>query len=206
MAEGTSFEGFDFGLHQGDSSSSQLIVRAQRGDAAAFQKLIHSYDAMVMRAALALTGSEDPAQDIYFRVFRDAYISVNKLDSSCAIFVWLYRILVKHCIKYCRRNQGELVGSGSRTLAEVLRALPPIERVVFLLKHSQRLKIPTLAEIFECSPERIATVLQSAVISIRAELRPPLSSKGLMIGPQSASPVQSGHRVSNGARRCGTSD
>jgi hypothetical protein len=82
MAEGTSFEGFSVGLHQGDSSSSQLIVRAQRGDAAAFQELIHSYDAMVMRAALALTGSEDPAQEIYFRVFRDAYISVNMLDSS----------------------------------------------------------------------------------------------------------------------------
>ena len=183
MAEGTSFEGFSFGLHQRDSSSSQLIVRAQCGDAAAFQKLIHFYDAMVMRAALALTGSEDRAQEIYFRVFRDAYISVNKLDSSGAVFVWLYQILVKHCIEYCRRDQGDLVGSGSRNLAEVLRALPPIERVVFLLKHSQRLKICTLAEVFECSPERIATVLQSATISTRAHLKPPLSSKGLMSKP-----------------------
>ena len=109
MAEGTSFEGFSVGLHQGDSSSFQLIVRAQRGDAAAFQELIHSYDAMVMRAALALTGSEDPAQEIYCRVFRDAYISVNMLDSSCAVFVWLYRILAKHCIEYCRRDHGDLV-------------------------------------------------------------------------------------------------
>jgi len=172
MAEGTSFEGFSVGLNQGDSSSFQLIVRAQRGDAAAFQELIHSYDAMVMRAALALTGSGDPAQEIYFRVFRDAYISVNTLDSSSAVFVWLYRILVKHCIEYCRRNHRDFGGSGSRNLAEVLRKLPPIERVVFLLKHSQRLKIRTLAEIFECSPERIATVLQSATISIRTQLRP----------------------------------
>jgi len=178
MAERTSFEGFSFGLHQRDSSSSQLLVRARRGDAAAFQEFIHSYDAMVMRAALALTGSEDPAQEIYFRVFRDAYISVNKLDSSCAVFVWLHRILVKHCVEYCRRNQGEWVESGSRNISEVLRALPPIERVVFLLKHSQRLKIRTLAEIFECSPERIATFLQSATISIRAQLRPPLHQRG----------------------------
>jgi RNA polymerase sigma-70 factor (ECF subfamily) len=178
MAEGTSFEGFSFGLHQRDSSRSQLIVRAQRGDAAAFRELIHSYDAMVMRAALALTGSEDRAQEIYFRVFRDAYISVNKLDSSGAVFVWLYQILVKHCIEYCRRDQGDLVGSGSRNLAEVLRALPPIERVVFLLKHSQRLKICTLAEVFECSPERIATVLQRAIFGIRAQLRPAFHLRG----------------------------
>ena len=178
MAEGTSFEGFSFGLHQRDSSRSQLIVRAQRGDAAAFRELIHSYDAMVMRAALALTGSEDRAQEIYFRVFRDAYISVNKLDSSGAVFVWLYRILVRHCIEYCRRNQGKLVGNGSRSLAEVMRTLPPIERVVFLLKHFQRLRIRTVAEIFECSPERIATVLQSATIGIRAQLRPPFLQRG----------------------------
>ena len=178
MAKGTSFEGFSSGLHQRDSSSSQLIMAAQRGDATAFQELIHSYDEMVMRAALALTGSEDPAQEIYFRVFRDAYLSVNKLDSNCAVFVWLHRILVKHCIEYCRRNQGDLVGSGSRNLAEVLRALPPIERVVFLLKHSQRLKICTLAEVFECSPERIATVLQSAIFSIRAQLRPAFHLRG----------------------------
>ena len=173
-----SFEVFSFGLHRRDSSSSQLILRARGGNAPAFQELIHSYDAVVMRAALALTGSEDPAQEIYFRVFRDAYISVNKRDSCCAVFVWLYRILVKHCMEYCRRNQGDLVGSKSRNLAEVLRALPPAERVVFLLKHSQRLKIRTLAEILECSPERIATLLQSATISIRAQLRPPFQQRG----------------------------
>ena len=173
-----SFEGFSFGLHQRDSSRSQLIVRAQRGDAGAFRELIHSYDAMVMRATLVLTGSEDRAQEIYIRVFRDAYISVNKLGSSGAVFVWLYRILVKHCIEYCRRNQRDLVGSGSRNLAEVLRALPPTERVTFLLKHSQGLKIRTLGEIFECSPERIATVLQSATIRIRAQLKPPFHQGG----------------------------
>ncbi|HEX8896892.1 MAG TPA: hypothetical protein VF783_26505, partial [Terriglobales bacterium] len=77
MAEGTSFEGVSVALHQGDSNHSQLVVRAQRGDAAAFLELVYSYEAKVMRAALALTGSEDPAQEIYFRVFCDAYISVN---------------------------------------------------------------------------------------------------------------------------------
>ena len=178
MAEGTSFEGLSVALHHGDSSRSQLIVRAQRGEAAAFLELVHSYDAKVMRAALALTGSEDPAQEIYLRVFRDAYISVIKLDSSCTVFVWLYRILVKHCIDYCRRNQSNLVVCESRNLAEVLRTLPPVERVVFLLKHSQRLKIPTVAEIFGCSSERIARILQSATISLRGQLRPPFHQSG----------------------------
>jgi RNA polymerase sigma-70 factor (ECF subfamily) len=171
VTQGTSFEGFSFGLHQGDSRS-QLIVAAQGGDAAAFQELVHSYDAVVMRVALMLTGSEDSAQEIYFRVFRDAFASVAKLDFDTSVFVWLYRILVKHCIDYCRRNQGYFARSGSQSLAEFLRTLPPTERVVFLLKHSQGLKIRTVAEIFRCSPEHITRVLQNATISLRARLKP----------------------------------
>jgi RNA polymerase sigma-70 factor, ECF subfamily len=170
VTQGTSFEGFGIGLHPGDSSGSQFIIAAQRGDPAAFQELLRSYDAMVMRIALALTGSQDSAQEIYFRVFRDAFASMDTLDSNTSVFVWLYRILVKHCIGYCRRNRGCFVKSESDSLAEVLRALTPTERVIFLLKHSQGLKIRTLAVIFGCSPERIAGILQSARISLRAQL------------------------------------
>jgi RNA polymerase sigma-70 factor (ECF subfamily) len=172
VTQGTSFEGFSFGLHQGDSHCSQLIAAARRGDAAAFQELVHCYDAVVMRVALALTGSEDSAQEIYFRAFRDAFASVTKLDFDTSVFVWLHRILVKHCIDYCRRNQGYFARSGSESLAELLRTLPPTERVVFLLKHSQGLKIRTVAEIFRCSPEHITSVLQHATIRLRARSKP----------------------------------
>lgn len=170
MARASSFEGFRFGLNQGDSSGSQMIVAAKSPNAAAFQTLVHSYDAMVMRVALALTGSESSAQEIYFRVFRDAFASVTELHSDSSVFIWLHRILVTHCIDYCRRNQDDFARSGSHNLAEVLRALPPTERVVFLLKHFQGLKIRTVAEIFRCSPERITRVLRSATIDLRARL------------------------------------
>ena len=173
MARGTGFEGFSFGLHAGGSRISQFIIEARRGDAAAFQELVQSYDATVMRITLALTGSHDSAQEIYLRVFRDAFASVNKLDSSRSVFVWLHQILTKHCIEYCRGNQGYSATNGPRNLAEVLCALPPTERIVFLLKHSQGLKIGTVAEIFGCSAERIANILESATIALRAELKPP---------------------------------
>ena len=175
MAHGTSFEGFGVGLHRGDSTVSRLIVAAQRGDAASFQELVRSYDAVVMSVALALTGSKDLAQEIYFRVFRDAFASVNKLESTGSVFVWLYRILVKHCIQHCRRNRSAVPACVARSaplsLAGVLRMLPPRERVIFLLKHSRGLKIRTLAEIFQCCPERIASILQSATSNLRAQLR-----------------------------------
>ena len=172
MAPGTSFDEFGLGIHQVDSSVSQLIVAAQRGDAAAFEELVHSYDAMVMRVALALTGSEGLAQGIYFQVFRDAFASVTEPHSDGSVFVWLYRVLAKHCLEYCRRNHDDSARSGSRHFSEVLRALPATQRVVFLLKHFQGLKIRTVAEIFRCSPERIVSILQSATTSLRTQLKP----------------------------------
>lgn len=149
------------------------MLAAQRGDAAAFQELVLSYDAMVMRVALALTNSENSAQEIYVRVFRDAYSSMNKVEEGSSVFVWIHRILVKHCIRYCRRNRGCFARSASRNLAEVLSPLPPTERVAFLLKHTQKLKVRTVAEIFRYSPEHIADVLQNASIKLRAQLKPP---------------------------------
>ena len=175
MAQGSSFDGFGISLHQGDSSGSRLVAAAQSSDAVAFQELVRSYDAVVLSVALALTGSEDSAQEIYCRVFRDAFSSVNKLESKGSVFVWLYRILVKHCIEYCRRSRGAVPACVAKTtslsLAGVLCTLPPTERVVFLLKHSRGLKIRTLTDIFQCSPERIADILQSATIKLSAQFR-----------------------------------
>ena len=87
MAEETSFEGFSVGLHQGDSGSFQLIVRAQRGDAAAFQELIHSYDAKVMRAALALTGSEDPARNLLSSISRCVHFRKQARLQLCSLYL-----------------------------------------------------------------------------------------------------------------------
>ena len=171
MAQGTNFEGFGFSLRSGDLSGSQLMLAAQRGDAAAFQELVRSYDAMVMGVVLALTGSEDTAQVIYKQIFLDAFASMNKLDCGSSVFIWLYRILVKHCLEYCRLNQPAATDCQERgalpTLAASLRCLPPAERVVVLLKHSQELKIRTLAEIFACPQEYIAEVLRKGTHSLR---------------------------------------
>jgi DNA-directed RNA polymerase specialized sigma24 family protein len=174
VAQGTSFERFGFGLPQGVPDYSGLLLAAQQGDVAAFQELVHSYDAMVMRVALALTGSKDAAQDLYCRVFQNAFASLDELDSSSSVFVWLYRILCKHCIQYCRQIQRTVPKcrerGGARTLTGSLLCLPPTERVVLLLKHSQGLKVRTLAEIFACSEEHIAEVLRKATNRVRTQV------------------------------------
>ena len=184
MDQGTSCERIGIDLHGGGLTAHQLVLSAQRGDSGAFQELVYDYDAMVMRVTLALTGSQDKAQEIYCKVFRDAFASVNKLDSNSSVFIWLYRILVTHCVDYCRRSTRAgpscAEDDSATTLSRALRVLPPTQRVVFQLKQFHGLKIRTLAEIFDAPPEFIIQTLQSAIDNIQAALKtaphPPLSS------------------------------
>ncbi len=179
MEQVTSRAGFGIDLHSGNLSSYHLILAAQRGDATAFEELVHTYDAMVMRVALTLTASEAEAQEIYCQVFRDAFASVGKLDSGSSVFIWLYRILVRHCLEYCRRNRGsepnQATHDSPAKLARALVALPPTERIVLQLKQFQGLKIRTLAEIFDAPPEFIIKTLQAAINRLRAQLNTDLS-------------------------------
>lgn len=190
MDQGTTCERIGIELHGGTPTPRQLVLAAQRGDSGAFQELMYDYDAMVMRVTLALTGSQDKAQEIYCKVFRDAFVSVNKLDSSSSVFIWLYRILVKHCVDYCRRSAHArprfTEEESATTLTRALRALPPTQRVVFQLKQFHGLKIRTLAEIFDVPPEFMIQTLQSAVDSLRAQLKTALSHPCLSAAPDDA--------------------
>jgi RNA polymerase sigma-70 factor, ECF subfamily len=175
VERGTSCEGFGLDLHHGNLSSYQLLLATQLGDRAAFLELIQTYDAMVMRVALTLTSSEGPAQEIYCRVFGDAFASANTLGASTSVFIWLYRILVRHCLEYCRRSSGAGLSAADDytvpTMARALLVLPPLDRMVFHLKHFQRLKIRTLSEIFDAPPEFIITTLQNAIRHLRIQLK-----------------------------------
>ena len=175
MEHGTSYESFGLDLSRGHLSSYPLVLAAQMGDRAAFQELVQSYDSRVMRIALALTDSETAAQGIYCGVLTDAFTSVNQLDSSSSVFIWLYRILVRHCLEYCRRRsidgRSYADDEPASRLARALFTLPPTERVVFLLKQFQALKVRTLAEIFNAPPEFIIATLQNAISHLRAQLK-----------------------------------
>jgi RNA polymerase sigma-70 factor, ECF subfamily len=175
MEQGTRCERFGLDPHRGNPAPSQLALVPNRVSRAEFLELIHSYDAMVLRVALALTASKPAAQEIYCRVFRDAFASSNAPGASSSVFIWLYRIVAKHCLEYCRHTSttgASAYGDNPASrAAQALLALPPMERMVFQLKQFQGLRICTLAEIFDAPPEFIIATLQNATSRLRKQMR-----------------------------------
>jgi len=84
---------------------SVLIREAQRGDRAAFEKLVRQYDRAVLRLALHLTGSETDAQDIYQEAFLKAYRNLGAFRFECSFYTWIYRIVSNLCLDYLRKRQ-----------------------------------------------------------------------------------------------------
>jgi len=174
--QGINCENFGPNLDRGQPASYSLVLAAQRGDRAAFQELVQDYEAVVIRVGLNVTGSQDAAQLIYCRVFRDAFVSVNQLRSGSSVFLWVYRILTRHCLEHCRQHPRVIGTDCSQMdfrchLRSAVYSLPPIERVILQLKHHQGLKIRTLAEIFNATPEFVIERLQNANTHLRRQLK-----------------------------------
>jgi RNA polymerase sigma-70 factor (ECF subfamily) len=86
-------------------NDADLIRAAQRGDHAAFEELVRSYDQAVLRLALHLTRSESDAQDIYQDAFLKAYRNIGNFRFECSFYTWIYRIVTNLCLDLLRKRQ-----------------------------------------------------------------------------------------------------
>jgi RNA polymerase sigma-70 factor, ECF subfamily len=89
----------------GRIDDTTLVREAQRGNRAAFEKLVRHYDQAVLRLAMHLTGSEHEAQDIYQDAFLKAYKSMGNFRFECSFYTWIYRIVTNLCLDRLRKKQ-----------------------------------------------------------------------------------------------------
>jgi RNA polymerase sigma-70 factor (ECF subfamily) len=177
-----------------------LVREAQRGNQAAFEQLVHTYDHAVLRLALRLTGSESDAQDIHQEAFLKVYKKLDGFRFESSFSTWIYRIVTNVCLDHMRRNRVrsknnalEVTGDdvlkqlpddrpgnnpeqqllGQELSAQILRALQkltPHERVVFDLKHFQGLKLRSVSEILDVSEGSVKTTFFRATKKLRFQL------------------------------------
>ena len=99
-------------------NDADLIRAAQRGDHAAFEELVRSYDQAVLRLALHLTRSESDAQDIFQEAFLKAYRNIGSFRFECSFYTWIYRIVTNLCLDQLRKRQVRKEDSGVITDSE----------------------------------------------------------------------------------------
>lgn len=83
----------------------QLILRAQQGDAMAFEQLVFRHDRSVLSLAAQYVTSAEDAKDIYQEVFIRVYRGLKKFQFRSEFSTWLHRVTVNVCLTHRSRQK-----------------------------------------------------------------------------------------------------
>jgi len=151
----------------------------------------------VYRVAFQFAGNHYDAEDITQEVFIKVYRSLDKFRQDAQLSSWLYRIVMNACIDHRRRQQPassaafgedaeqrllntpeETPGPEARAyageLGEVLEyeinRLPHGQRIVFIMRHHQGLKLGEIADALGLAEGTVKRQLHAAVHRLRHAL------------------------------------
>jgi RNA polymerase sigma-70 factor, ECF subfamily len=179
-------------------ADSDLVSRAAGGDPTAFQTLVERHRSMVYRAAYQFAGNHYDAEDIAQEVFLKVYRSLDRFRQDAQLTSWLYRIVMNACIDHRRRQSpavsapfGEeaerrllntpearpgpeddaYAGELGQMLEGEIARLPQGQRIVFIMRHHQGLKLTEIAHALGLAEGTVKRQLHAAVHRLRGALR-----------------------------------
>ena len=175
----------------------EILERIRAGDINAVQTLFEEHRTRIYRVCLLYTDSTDDAKDVLQETFLRAYKSVGHFRGDSSFTTWLTRIAINICLNLRRdRRSAETIETdridqvqfdvpfggpgnpeealGFRELRDRIRQLverlPPRERMAFMLKHFEELKIREISQLMHISEGTVKSFLHRAVVTLRQEL------------------------------------
>lgn len=152
---------------------------------------------MVYRVAYQYAGNHHDADDIAQEVFIKVFQSLARFRQDAQFTSWLYRIAMNACIDHQRRQSPhvsrrdtadpdlamqaapepapgpEQVAAGAElgvALEAAIGALPPRQRVIFVMRHHEGLKLHEIAAALGLQDGTVKRQLHSAVHRLRKVL------------------------------------
>ncbi|WP_232663076.1 RNA polymerase sigma factor [Pseudonocardia sp. TRM90224] len=82
-----------------------LVVRAQEGDARAFEALVVRHRAALYRLAVRITGDPAEAEDALQESLLDAWRRIGRFRGESSFATWMYRVVSNRCIAMLRQHR-----------------------------------------------------------------------------------------------------
>jgi RNA polymerase sigma-70 factor (ECF subfamily) len=129
------------------------------------------------RYCARMTGSVMDGEDVVQETLFEAYRKLDQFDDSRPLKPWLFRIAHNRCIDFLRhrgvRDEVEALVTVSDAIAPtepaVLGIGRAVERLVYSLPPKERACV-LLKDVFDCSLEEIASMVDSTVGGVKAAL------------------------------------
>ena len=159
-----------------------LVLRCQAGDERAFTRLMDAFGDKTLGLLRGLIG--DDADDVQQEVWLSVYRGIGGLANPAAFRTWLYRT-TRHCaVDFLRKRKRErelvddlasepvevgeetddesLAGFDPATLDSALKAIPPPQREVMLLRYRDEMSYSEIATVVGCPVGTVRTRLHHA--------------------------------------------
>lgn len=150
------------------TDESQVIARAQAGDARAFEVLMNRHATQVFNLALRVVRDPLEAEDLTQEAFVRAWQGLPRFRADALFSTWLYRIMTNLCYDRLPRLRAEMDALDSEAIAELphgeenvdarllteelrshvhkaLDALPAGFRLLVTLRHLQHMSYADIA-------------------------------------------------------------
>lgn len=147
-----------------DDRERALVQAALAGDEGAAAEIVRRETPQLWRAAYALLGQREAAEDVLQEAFEKAFRGLERLDRSRAIGPWLQRIMVNCALdalrRRSRRPEAALTDDVASGPDESTHATETVDLVRTLARlHPDRRAAVVLRHYLGYSPAEIATMM-----------------------------------------------
>lgn len=173
---------------------SEIISRCQNGDLTAFRIIIETHQSYAYSLALRMLCDVDDARDVVQESFIKVWQNMGTFDPNRKFATWLYKIITNICLDYlkARRRKRRIFSSMDidnkhfaseadadadmmnkeliREIALLAEGLTAKQRMVFVLRDLQDLKMEEIVEITGLNKNKVKSNLYYARKNIRAKL------------------------------------
>ncbi|NDA60759.1 MAG: RNA polymerase sigma factor [Chitinophagia bacterium] len=177
-------------------NESEFIQALQRGESAAYQRLLNETQDWVYNTVLGIvqneSAAEDLAQEVYIQVFR----SIGNFRGDARLSTWMYRIAIQKALDWVRkqkraqfwRNRGFGLHTNEETnfnhpgvlaeekeLAAVLfravKKLPEQQQIAWILIKTEGLPYSIVAEIMKTTVKSVEALMHRAKTNIKKNIQ-----------------------------------
>jgi RNA polymerase sigma-70 factor (ECF subfamily) len=163
-------------------SDAELVQLARHGSRDAAAELFSRHWHSAWRAAYAITGRRELADDVAQDAFERAFAALARFDERRPFGPWLYRIVVNRCLDLLRTERRMVAGdaelarlewhdvpSGDRELLDAVASLSLQRRVVIVLRYGLGYTPSAIAELLDLPTGTVNSRLARALEDLRVQ-------------------------------------
>ncbi len=160
------------------------------GDAASYEEFVRARSGALYRTAYGLTGTRADAEDLLQVTLVKVYLSWGKVRRARSPEAYSRRVLVnaflsgrrpgrftrEHLVAAPPEPRGappEADPSEALTLWPLVRALPPRQRAVIVLRYVNDLSEAEIADALGCAPGTVKSTASAALATLRSRMGEP---------------------------------